>query len=157
MRTPDAPFAEAAESFMRSRHDLRPWTKRSYAKGLARLESFLGARKILPGITVMATEEAPFDSVAGPTISDLTLDNINAYLAAKIASGATTLAHHDGGLAKRLAAWLVQASELLEHRREVERKYRDRRRTDPEWLARKRAYQRAYVARKKITHTESPA
>lgn len=90
MRTPDAPFAEAAESFMRSRHNLRPWTKRSYAKGLARL----GQRC--------------------PSIADFTLELVNAYLAEKIDAGHSTLAHHDGGLAKRLAAWLVQAK-ILAH------------------------------------------
>jgi integrase len=85
MRSPDAPFTEAAESYLRSKHDLHPWTKRSYAKSLARI------------------------AVSCPTLAEFTLDHVNSYLAAKIQGGRTTLAHHDGGTAKRLSAWLVAA------------------------------------------------
>jgi integrase/recombinase XerD len=88
MRAGSSRFTDAAESFLRSRHDLRPWTKQSYAKGLARL-----ARQF-------------------PTIADLTRESINAYLDDKLRHGHATIAHHDGGLAKRLSAWLVQADIL---------------------------------------------
>ena len=85
MRATDAPFTEAVESFLRSRHDLRPWTRRSYAKSLARVAQHC------------------------PTIADFTLELVNRYLDMKISIGALTLAHHDGGAAKRLAAWTVTA------------------------------------------------
>jgi integrase len=85
MRASDAPFTEAIESFLRSRHDLRPWTKRSYAKSLTRI-----AQRC-------------------PTISDFTAELVNAYLADKLAAGTFTLAHHDARAAKLLASWLVSA------------------------------------------------
>lgn len=85
VRPTDAPFAEAVESYLRSRHDLRPWTRRTYAKSLARL------------------------GTCCPTIADLTLATMNAYLAERIAAGHPTEAHHDGGTARRFARWLVDA------------------------------------------------
>ncbi len=88
MRAASSPFTDAAESFLRSRHDLRPWTKQSYAKGLARL-----ARHC-------------------PTIANFTRESVNAYLDDKQRNGHATIAHHDGGLAKRFSAWLVQANIL---------------------------------------------
>jgi len=90
MRGADAPFSDVAESYLRSKHRLRAWTKRSYAKSLARL-----GREC-------------------PTIGDLTLEFVNAYLSAKTAAGHSTIAHHDGGAAKRLAAWTVTAKILPE-------------------------------------------
>jgi integrase len=85
MRKPDAPFTDAVESYLRSRHNLDAWTKRSYAKSLARIAAHC------------------------PTIADFTLEAVNAYVAAKLHAGRTTLAHHDAGTAKRLARWLVDA------------------------------------------------
>lgn len=85
MRAPDAPFTEAIESFLRSRHDLEPSTKRGYSKALVRI-----AQRC-------------------PTISDLTAELVNAYIADKISAGRLTLAHHDARAAKLLAAWFVGA------------------------------------------------
>jgi site-specific recombinase XerD len=90
MRATDAPFTEAIESFLRSRHDLRPWTLRSYAKTLERFAERC------------------------PTIADFTLELVNAYLAEKIAAGHATEAHHDGGTARRFAGWLVRAKILTD-------------------------------------------
>ena len=91
MRGSDALFSDVAESYLRSKHKLRPWTKRSYAKSFARL-----GREC-------------------PTIGDLTLDFVNAYLTERIDAGHATIAHHDGGAAKRLAAWTVTARILPEN------------------------------------------
>jgi integrase len=88
MRGRSATFADVAESYLRSKHALRPWTRRSYAKSFARIGQ------------------------ACPTIGDLTLDRVNAYLTAKTTAGHLTIAHHDGGAAKRLAAWTVTAKIL---------------------------------------------
>lgn len=91
MRGSNAPFSDVAESYLRSKHKLRPWTKQSYAKSFARIER------------------------ACPTIGDLTLEAMNAYLTAQTEQGHTTMAHHDGGTAKRLAAWAVTAKILPEN------------------------------------------
>lgn len=85
MRGPSAPFSDVAESYLRSKHELRPWTRRSYAKVFVRIARIC------------------------PTIGDLTLERVNAYLAAKTQAGHATIAHHDGGACKRLAAWCVAA------------------------------------------------
>lgn len=91
MRGRDAPFSNVAESYLRSKHELRPWTKRSYAKSFARIGQ---------------------DCVA---IGDLTLDRVNTYLSRQLAAGHRTIAHHDGGAAKRLAAWAVTAKILADN------------------------------------------
>ncbi|MDQ6857475.1 MAG: site-specific integrase [Chloroflexota bacterium] len=91
MRGRDAPFSDVAESYLRSKHKLRPWTKRTYAKSFARIGQYC------------------------PTIGDLTLDVINAYLSKQLEGGHLTIAHHDGGAAKRLAAWAVTATILREN------------------------------------------
>jgi integrase/recombinase XerD len=91
MRGRDAPFSDVAESYLRSKHKLRPWTKRTYAKSFARIGQYC------------------------PTIGDLTLDVINAYLSKQLEGGHLTIAHHDGGAAKRLAAWAVTATILGEN------------------------------------------
>ncbi len=88
MRGPESAFGDIAESYLRSKHDLKPWTKRSYAKSFARI----GQRC--------------------PTIGDLTLDLMNDILAEHLEAGHATIAHHDGGAAKRLAAWTVAAKIL---------------------------------------------
>jgi integrase/recombinase XerD len=91
MRGCDASLVDVAESYLRSKHTLRPWTKRTYAKSFARLERWC------------------------PTIGDLKLDRVNAYLDKQVAAGHRTIAHHDGGAAKRLAAWAVIAKILTEN------------------------------------------
>lgn len=83
LRSPNAPFSGLVESYLRMRHDLDPWTKHSYSKSLMRI------------------------SRRCPTVRDFTLDLVNDYLTEKILAGHTTLAHHDGGTARRLAAWMV--------------------------------------------------
>jgi integrase len=88
VRAPDSPFTETIESFLRSRHDLEPWTKRGYAKSLTRI-----AKRC-------------------PTIADFTADLVNAYIADKLAAGTLTLAHHDARAAKLLSAWCVGANIL---------------------------------------------
>jgi integrase len=85
MRRPDASFTEVIESYLRAKHDLDPWTKRSYLKSLTRIAARCS------------------------TVGDFTLELVNTYLEDKILAGRTTLAHHDGGTARRLAAWLVSA------------------------------------------------
>jgi hypothetical protein len=60
MRGPDSPFVDAVESYLRSRHDLDAWTKRSYAKSLKRI-----AQRC-------------------PTIADFTLELVNGYLEEKL-------------------------------------------------------------------------
>jgi len=91
MRGHDAAFSDVAESYLRSKHKLRPWTKRTYAKSFARIGQ------------------------SCPTIGDLTLERINAYLNGQIEASHLTVAHHDGGAAKRLAAWAVTARILTEN------------------------------------------
>lgn len=91
MRGRSAPFSDVAESYLRSKHKLRSWTKRSYAKSFARIGR------------------------ACPTIGDLTLEVMNSYLDGQITAGHSTIAHHDGGAAKRLAAWTVTAKILTEN------------------------------------------
>lgn len=85
MRGRSAPFSDVAESYLRSKHELRAWTKTSYQKTFTRM-----ARTC-------------------PTIGDLTLEFVNDYLAVMLEAGHRTIAHHDGGAAKRLAAWCVTA------------------------------------------------
>lgn len=85
MRGREASFSDVAESYLRSKHKLRPWARQSEQKSLARIAKTC------------------------PTIGDLTLDFMNAYLDAKTRAGHQTIAHHDGGAAKRLAAWAVTA------------------------------------------------
>lgn len=91
MRGRSASFSDVAESYLRSKHKLRPWTRRSYAKSFARIGQDC------------------------PTLGDLTLDFMNAYIEAKVDAGHATIAHHDGGTAKRLAAWTVTAKILSEN------------------------------------------
>ena len=91
MRGRSAPFSDVAESYLRSKHALRPWTRKSYQKIFVRLAKTC------------------------PTIGDLTLDFMNGYLEAMLERGHGTIAHHDGSAAKRLAAWTVIAKILPEN------------------------------------------
>ena len=87
-RSLSSPFTEVIESFVLSRHDLRPFTRRSYEKSLRRLQC--------------------------QTLADFTAETINAHITSKLAAKRLTTAHHDSVAAKQLGKWLVEHRILAE-------------------------------------------
>lgn len=87
-RSLSSPFDETIESFIRSRHDLKMWTLKTYAKSLRRLGC--------------------------PTLADFTADLVDEHIARKLREGKRHTAHHDGVAAKQLGQWLVASRILAE-------------------------------------------
>jgi integrase len=87
-RSLSSPFRETIESFVRARHDLKPWTLKTYGKSLRRL--------------------------ACPTLADFTADLVDAHIARKLSEHKRYTAHHDAVAAKQLGQWLVTARILSE-------------------------------------------
>lgn len=89
-RSLTSPYIEAIESFVASRHDLRPSTLKGYRMGLQRFGDFVGGRDVVA------------ISVVGAT-------NVNAYVADAIKRRRKFLAHHDARALRLFSAWLVRA------------------------------------------------
>lgn len=85
-RSLSSPFSETIESFVRSRHDLKMWTRKTYEKSLRRL----GCQ----------------------TLADFTADLVDEHIARKLREGKRHTAHHDGVAAKQLGQWLVNSRVL---------------------------------------------
>jgi site-specific recombinase XerD len=90
-RSLSSPYADSVDSFIASRHGLRPSTLKGYRMGLQRFGEFTG------GHTSIA-------------ISALTARNANAYIADCLKRKRKFLAHHDARSLRLFAAWLVRAN-----------------------------------------------
>jgi len=84
-RGPETPTLELLASFVRSRHDLKPSTLRSYEAGVRRF------------------------TATNPLLRDLTAAAANDYILDAIRRKRRHLAHHDGRSLCVFSAWLVEA------------------------------------------------
>lgn len=80
---PDVPFLDAAASYLRSRHDLKPRSRKSYEDAFKRYEKFIGGGRAM----------------------DLSEDGLNAYLTKHRAH--PTMARLDTIACKLLSRWMV--------------------------------------------------
>jgi site-specific recombinase XerD len=88
-RSLSSPYADSVDSFIASRHDLRPSTLKGYRMGLQRFEAFVGT---------------------GAAVSALSAKAANAYITSCLKRKRKFLAHHDARSLRLFSAWLVRAN-----------------------------------------------
>jgi integrase len=87
MRSVTSPYADAVDSFMASRHDLKPSTRKGYLAGLRRFGAY--------------TDRA--------TLASVNSVSVNVYIEDCLKRRRKFLAHHDARALRLFSAWLVRA------------------------------------------------